>query len=112
MSNAALVCLLVFGLAYAAHAVPTMFQFYSYCEQVAKATGRIDENNCIWNQDEGGNNTFQREVMRKLRSGEFADYGDSVLVERGQVLARKLKHSFWGAVGLVLSVSLIEMWSK
>ncbi|GGC64772.1 hypothetical protein [Undibacterium terreum] len=112
MSNASLVSLLILGLAYAIYAIPTMLQFYSYCEQVAEATGKINENNKLWGTDDGGNNGFQREVLRKLSAGEFTHYEDHALVDQGRVLAHKLQLLRWSAIGLVLSVVVIELWSR
>jgi hypothetical protein len=104
MSSIAIGVLVVLGAAYAAFAVPFMLQFYSYCEQVAKATGRTEENQVIWNTDEGGNNAFKREQWRMLRTGEYAQLNDPVLVSHGHALARKTRLSWWLAVGLVVAV--------
>jgi hypothetical protein len=44
--------------------------------------------------------------LRMLRNGEFMNYKDAAIVAHGIVVARKLKVSFWAAVGLVLSVAV------
>ncbi|KQV88163.1 hypothetical protein ASC91_15170 [Pelomonas sp. Root1237] len=112
MSSAAVVVLVVLGLAYAAFAVPAMLQFYSYCELVAAATGRTAELHSLKGQDDGGNNAFQREQLHKLRNGEFTQFEDPTLVARGAVVARKLSISFWAAAGLVLSVVATHLWTR
>jgi hypothetical protein len=112
MSSAAFVVLVVLGFAYAAFAIPTMMQFYSYCELVAKATGRTAELHSLKDQDDGGNNAFQREQLRKLRNGEFTQLEDPSLVARGEVVARRLSISFWAAAGLVLSVVATHLWTR
>lgn len=112
MNSTTFVVLLVLGVAYAAFAVPAMLHFYSYCEQVAKATGRTKENQDIWHADEGGNNKFQREQLRKLRSGKYKSLPDPALVAQGEALAKKLRLSFWLAVGLVVTVATTEAWLR
>jgi len=112
MSNAAVVVLVMGGLAYAAYAVPAMFQFFSYCKQVASATGRTEENADLKTQDDGGINAFQREQYRMLRSGEFMNGKDPAIVALGVVVARKLRVAFWAAVGLVVSVAAADLWAR
>jgi hypothetical protein len=112
MSSTTFLVLLVLGFGYVAFAVPMMLHFYSYCEQVAKATGRTKENQNIWHTDEGGNNKFQREQLRKLRTGEYKLLPDPALVAQGKVLARKLRLSLWLAVGLVVTVAATDMLTK
>jgi len=112
MSSTTVVVLLVLGLAYAVFAVPTMLHFYSYCEQVAKATGRMKENLDIWHADESGNNRFQREQLRKLRTGEYKLLPEPALVAQGAILAHKLRLSLWLALGLVVTVAATHMWLK
>jgi hypothetical protein len=112
MSSAAFQLLLVLGLAYAAFAVPVMLRFYSYCEQVAKATGRSNENQEVWQSDESGNNKFQREQLRRLRTGEYKLLSDPELVKQGETLARHLRLTFWLAVGLVLTVAAADLWLR
>ncbi len=112
MSSTTLRVLLVLGFAYAAFAVPTALHFNSYCEQVAKATGRTKENQDIWHRDDGGFNKFQRELLRKLRTGEYRLLPDPALVAQGAELARKLRLSFWLGVGLVVTVAVTDMWTK
>lgn len=112
MKTIAVGTLLVFGLAYVAYAVTTMLQFYSYCEQVAKATGRVRDNANFWNRDEGGNNAFQREQLRRLTNGDFTEFQDPELVSRGRTLAVKLRLARWLAVALVLSVAAAVVGSQ
>ena len=102
--------LLVLGLPYAAFAGPTMFQFYTYCDRVAKATGRDRENQEIWKTDDGGNAAFQRGQLRKLRRGEYTGLEDPVLVAQGRRIALKLRLSWWLAVGLVVSVAATDLF--
>ncbi|QPF71583.1 hypothetical protein G8A07_00690 [Roseateles sp. DAIF2] len=89
-----------------------MFQFFSYCEHVAAATGRTEENASPKAHDDGGLNAFQREQYRMLRSGEFVNGGDPAIVARGAAIASKLRNSFWAAVALVFSVAVAELWAK
>ena len=112
MSSAAVFVLVLGGLAYAAYAVPTLLQFFAYCDQVALATGRTKESTCLKSQDDGGINAFQQEQYRMLRSGEFMNFTDASVVARGTVVARKLKVSFWGALVLVLSVAAANLWAR
>jgi hypothetical protein len=104
--------LVVLGVTYAAFAVLMMLQFRSYCELVAKSSGRGHENQEFWNADEGGNNVFQLEQWRKLRTGEYKKLTDPVLVAKGESLVRKLALSCWLAIGLVTTVALIELWRR
>jgi len=112
MKTIAVSTLLVLGLAYVAYAVTTMLQFYSYCEKVAKATGRVRDNANFLNRDKGGNNAFQREQLRRLTNGEFTDFQDPVLVSQGRTLAVKLRLAKWLAVALVLSVAAAVVGSQ
>jgi hypothetical protein len=110
MRNATIGVLSVLGLAYAAFALPTVLQFYSYCRRVAKATGQTKENQNIWTTDEGGINAFQREQLRKLRNGEYMELDDPALVVQGRALARKFRLAWWLAIGLVAAVVCTEFW--
>jgi len=104
MSNAAIVVLVLGGLAYAVYAVPAMIQFFAYCDQISETTGRVVDNATHKSQDDGGLNFFQLEQYRRLRSGEFMQDRDVAIVARGTVVAHKLRISFWAAVGLLFSV--------
>lgn len=112
MNSSAVLVLVFGGLAYAAYAVPAMFQFFAYCKQAATVTGQIAENASVKTNDDGGLNEFQREQYRMLRSGEFKNSGDAALVARGTVVARKLRVSFWAAIGLVSSVVAADLWAR
>ncbi|MTW11764.1 hypothetical protein GM658_14250 [Pseudoduganella eburnea] len=112
MDNVAVIVLVVGGIAYAAYAIPVIFQFLAYCERVAAASGRTKENASLINQDDGGLNTFQCEQFCMLRSGEFMNFGDSALINLGAIVARKLKVSFWGAVLLILSAAAADICAK
>jgi hypothetical protein len=96
MDNVAVIVLVVGGIAYVAYVIPVVFQFLAYCERVATASGRTKANASLISQDDGGLNAFQREQLRMLRSGDFMNCGDSVLINLGVVIARKLRMSFWG----------------
>ena len=101
----------ILGLAYVVFAAPVLLQFYAYCEKVAKATGRSKENRSL-SSNEDGNNTFQREQLRRLRNGEYMNLEDPALVAQGRVLARKLRLSWWLAVGLVIAVGATVFWPR
>ena len=105
-----IVVLLVLGLPYVAFAAPTMFQFFAYCDRVAKSTGRDKENQEVWKTDDGGNNGFQREQLRKLRRGEYTKLEDPALVAQGRRIALKLRLSWWLAVGLVTTVAATDLF--
>jgi hypothetical protein len=111
MQQLAFVVLAVLGVAYAAFTVPIYFRFSAYCEQVAKATGRERENQEFRNADENGNNAFQREQYRKLRTGEFKELSDPMLVAQASALAAKLRLSCWLAVGLVVTSAASVFWA-
>jgi hypothetical protein len=100
MDNVAVIVLVVGGIAYVAYVIPVVFQFLAYCERVATASGRTKANASLISQDDGGLNAFQREQLRMLRSGDFMNCGDSVLINLGVVIARKLRMSFWGGRGI------------
>jgi hypothetical protein len=112
MYSTTVVVLIALGLLYAAFAVPAVLQFLAYCERVAKATGRSGENQRTQNTDEGGNNAFQREQLRKLRSGEYKQMHDPALVAQGAVVARKLRLAWWLAIGLVAAVAAMQWWPR
>jgi len=112
MSNAPAIVGVVGGLVYAAYAVPTMFQFLSYCEMVAAATGKTGENADKKTQDDGGLNAFQHEQYRLLRNGDFMNFPDAAVVAYGIVVARKLRVSFWAAVALVVSFAAADILTQ
>jgi hypothetical protein len=112
MHSVTTLVLVVFGIIYAAFAIQMMLQFRSYCELVAKSSGRSQENQEFWNADDGGNNAFQLEQWRKLRTGEYKKLTDPVLVAKGEAIVRKLALSRWLAIGLVATVALTELWRR
>ncbi len=78
-------------------------QFRAYCDEVAKATGRTEENgNNAW-LDDAGNNAFRREQWWNLVIGNFYGIPDLSIVARGRVLSQKIRVSYlWAAAGLAL----------
>lgn len=107
MDGLALIILALGTVAYFAYAIPAMREFFAYCELVAIATGRTDENADRKAEDDGGLNSFQREQYRLLRSGEFMNSGNAEVVARGIAVAHKINVLFWGAVALVLSFGAV-----
>ena len=112
MTTAAVLVLVVLGVAYAVYAVPIVFQFRTYCEHVAKATGRTQENQSLRNTDDGGNNAFQREQWRKLLVGDFEGIHDPSLAARGRVLTRKTRMSYLLAIVLVVAVVITQQYTQ
>ncbi|WP_345532896.1 hypothetical protein [Viridibacterium curvum] len=112
MTSTTLWVLLILGVAYAAFSIPMLRQFHLYCEKVAASTGREGESSSVLNRDDGGNNAFQLEQFRSLRTGEYKQLNDPVLVAQGSMLARKLRLSCWLAVGLVAAVGVTDLLTK
>jgi hypothetical protein len=111
MSGLVIAALSLLGLAYLAFALPAFLQFRSYCERVAKATGRSRENQSL-STNEDGANAFEREQYRKLLNGEYKNLGDPALVLQGQALARKLRFGRWLTIGLIVAVAAPVFWPR
>jgi hypothetical protein len=111
MSGIIIGVLSILGLAYLAFAVPAMLQFYSYCEKVAKTTGRSKENQSFRTNEDGAN-AFEREQYRKLLNGEYITLGDPALVLQGRAVARKVRLGRWLTVALMMAVATTVFWPR
>ncbi|HYD79444.1 MAG TPA: hypothetical protein VEC06_06525 [Paucimonas sp.] len=111
MSSQGLIVLVVLSVLYAAFTLPMMVQLYKYYEDVARATNRIDEYASVF-ADENGNNKFQCEQLKALRSGELDGSLSNELVSQGKSLARKLQQAKIAAVAIVLAVIAVEYLMK
>ncbi len=107
MNTSAIAVLVVLGVAYAAFALPVINWFITYCDLVAKATGRENERQRFWNTDDGGMNSFEREQLRGLRSGDYLGLTDPKIVALGSKLKRRMRHLLWMGVGLVVTVVVV-----
>jgi hypothetical protein len=107
MSSTAVLLLVALFVAYAAFAIPVIFQFRAYCERVANATNRINEFRDKRSVDDGGNNAFEREQWWKLLNGKFREYTDPILVTEAAVLSRKVRLSMLLAIGLVIAFPFV-----
>ena len=85
-----------------------MSQFKTYCDDVAKATGRTEENEYrgVWT-DEWGYNAFQREQWWNLLIGNFYGIADPSLLKHGRLLSRKIRLSFFATVLTVIVYAFI-----
>lgn len=104
MRTTAVVVLVALVIAYAAFALPALIQFGTYCDYVARATGRQRARQKFWNGDEGGMNCFEREQLGRLRRGDYMGLSDPKILALGTRLTRRLQHLPWMSVGLVISV--------
>lgn len=107
MIPTAILIFVVLLAAYAAYSIPVMFQFRSYCARVAKATHRSEELDDHRSVDDGGNNAFEREQWSKLLRGEFGEFIDPTLATEAASLSRRVRLSFFLALGLVGGIGII-----
>lgn len=106
MSHTIVGVLVVLGLTYVAFAFAVMSRFVSYCDRLAKATGRERERENIWSADEGGLNAFDLEQFRKLRRGDYLELTDPGIATVGKGLTRLIRLLYLlGAVLLVIVVA-------
>ncbi|MCX2864960.1 hypothetical protein OOZ63_24320 [Paucibacter sp. PLA-PC-4] len=107
MIPTAILIFVVLIAAYAAYSIPVIFQFRSYCERVAKATNRSEELKNHRSIDDGGNTAFEREQWSKLLRGEFGEFMDPTLATEAASLSRRVRLSFFLALGLVGGLAII-----
>ncbi len=108
MTTTIVIILVVLLIGYGVFAVPMMFQFRSYCERVAEATGRNNELYAKIEMDEDGNNAFEREQWRKLVTKDFVGLADPTLLDEAYKLSRKVRISYIYAIGLVFAFALFS----
>jgi hypothetical protein len=65
--------------------------FNLYCEDSARASGRLNELYESKGTDENNLNKFQREIYKEIMSGHFVENDDPIWIERAHRLARQLK---------------------
>ena len=104
MSKSAVLVLVALGLPYFVFAVAAVEKFITYCDYVAKATGRQKERQKFWNTDDGGMNDFEREQYGRLRRGDYMGLSDPKIVALGEKLTRRFRQLLWAAIGLLVSV--------
>ncbi len=113
MSQSIVGVLIALGLAYVAFALVVMFEFSAYCDRLAKATGREQERQSIWNTDEGGLSAFDREQFWKLMRGDYVELANPAIAAQGRRLTRRFRLSYLlGAVLLVAIVAATEHWPR
>lgn len=71
--------------------VAGVLKFNSYCADLARLHGRLNEFEKIKGTNENNLNAYEREVYRKLMSGNFSELGNHDLQLRGRKLAFQLK---------------------
>jgi hypothetical protein len=99
-------------LAYAAFSIPLLLRFKKWCDRVAVATERVDENLSGKEQDESGGNAFHREQLRALRTGEYISLQDPCLVEEGHVLSKRIRLMYFLAVALVAAFAVLDIGTR
>jgi hypothetical protein len=110
--NIALTSFALLFLAYAAFSIPLILRFRKWCDSVALATNRTDENASVKAQDESGGNAFHREQLRVLRTGEYTKLQEPNLVQEGHVLSKRIRLMYLLAVALVISFALIDITTR
>lgn len=104
MSKSAVLVLVALGLPYLVFAAAAMEKFITYCDYVAKATGRKKDRQKIWNADDGGMNGFERELYGRLQRGDYMGLSDPKIVALGAKLTRRFRQLLWAGIGLLVSV--------